>query len=534
MKLQNEDVVINVDGMKFTYRRSDLSQMSGYFRRLFDNDNFVESSSNELNIYGPIGNELTSRAMQIILGLIDSPRCDRLDDAGINELLMIIDYLQIEQLTPPCVQSMKNSLTFDNWSTLYTLAKSVNSAALESACMEYFRIVFGDVDYSDMSLSEFKNIIQVLQVTMQTNCIFEAIISWVKCNGDYDRLQDLLNLVDFKAMDAAYINKVVMREELIAERAELVEMIQAISTDRKFLMVGGYEGSRCVAKYSPMSNELTNCSIPPFACDRSAVTLCQNKLVLAGGNGESMAKVQIFDTETECWSVSDTTLKTPRYGAKAVTIHNKVYVVGGSDGKCSLSSIEVLELVDGVFVQSDARNVPSLKHSRTDHTVSVRNGEIVVVGGYSAYSDKAPQRRLSSCEVINTATNERYDIAPLTEARSSHSTVIVNDKMIVTSGFGEGSRFNRLLSVESYSFSTSTWSSLPPLQFARAGHCSRALDGKVYVMGGTFPNNIECLDTNPPTGVWSKLLSYAGIGVPSWEVHHQLSIPSYRLAVVQI
>jgi len=531
MGFEQRNVVINVGNVKFTCNRDDLSQMSGYFKRIFDNDSFVESSSNEFYVYGPIGNELTSKAMQVILGLTDGRR---ISDAEINELLMTIDYLQIEHLTPLCVETLKNSLSFENWSTLYALSKYIDSVPLQSVCMEYFRIVAGDIDYQELSLLYFQNILLSLQLTMQTDCAFKAIIKWVKCNADNHRLEDLLKYVDFKTLDMSYINNVVLGEEVIAERSDLVEMIQRIATDRKFLMVGGYESSKCVVKYSPLSNKHTNCKIPSLSCDRSAVALCQNKLILAGGIGASSDKIQVFDTETEVWSVSEATLKTPRYGAKAVSIHNKVYIVGGYDGKCCLSSVEVLELVDGVLAQSDASRLPSLKQARTDHTLCVKNNKIFVTGGYYAESDKAPQERLSSCEVINITTNECYNIAPLAEARSSHSAAITNDQMIVTSGFGEGTRLNRLHSVECYSFSTESWSYLPSLKFSRAGHCSRVLDGKVYVIGGTFPNNIECLDTNPPLSIWCKLLSLAGIAQPSWEVHHDLTIPSYRLSAVQI
>jgi len=526
------EVIIKVGESRFTCDRSDLAAISGYFRRLFDNENFIESTSKEMSIYGPIGDEFTSQAIQILLGLCDAD--EQLSLADIEDLLIVIDYLQVEHLTLNCVRHLKNSITYDTWIFMYRLARELCASDLESACMEHFRMTTGDIDYNQVHISEFENIVQTLKSTVQTTCVFQAIINWVKCNDDQAMLEELLKYVDFKSMDETYIKDIVLTEKVIADREDLVDLIHRISTDRKFLMVGGYETSKLVATYSPINGQVTNRRSPSYPCDRSAVALCANKVIVAGGAGSSMAKIQVYDIESDTWSVSETVLKTPRYGAKAVTVKSKIYIVGGNDGKSCLSSIEILEMVDGVVVQSDASRTPSLKIARCDHTLVVRGDDIFVVGGYNRTSDKAPQERLSSCEVVNVMSNERSDIAPLNESRSSHSAVLVDDSMIVTSGFGDGSRFTRITSVERYSFSSNTWTFLAPLTTARAGHCSRVLNGKVYVIGGAFPNTIECLDTNPPADSLSKLLSYVGLCKPTWNIHQNLSIPSYRSAIVQI
>ena len=325
----------------------------------------------------------------------------------------------------------------------------------------------------------------------------------------------------------------MLNQKLITNRDCLFSLISRLAADRKLLIVAGFDSTKSVVKYSPSSGELTSCSLPPSSVECSAVAICCNKVIVAGGTGKSMSKIQIYDVETDTWTVSDATLKTPRYGAKAVAIENKIYVIGGHDGNTCLSAIEVLEMVDGVVVQSDARDVPSLKKARSEHTLVVRNDEIYVVGGYSSSTDKELKKHLSSCEVINITTNTRYDIAPLNEGRSFHAAVLVNDKLIVTSGLGNGGYLTRLSSVECYSFSKRQWSFLPALVTARSGHCSHVIDGKVYVISGTFPNTVECYDANPKTGL-SRLLGLLGINKSSWNLHQNINLPSFRSSVVAL
>jgi len=398
---------------------------------------------------------------------------------------------------------------------------------------EHFRITCGEIDYTEFDFDEFQNVIHVLASTRQMVCAFEAVLHWAKSDDDTSQIDTLLSMIDFEAIKNTYLKESVLTQTLILERADLYDTISKLAADQKFLIIAGLDSCKSVIKYSPSTGETQPCSLPPFRCESSAVAACQNKVVVAGGTGSSMSKIQIYDPEDDSWTVSETTLKIPRYGAKAVTIQNKVYIVGGHDGQSALSSIEILEQIHGSFEQSDASKIPSLQTARSNHTLTVRNDEIYVVGGSSTSSFNTSQERLSSCEVINTSTNERYDIPSLFEARSSHSAVINDDSLIVTSGLGEQGFNNRLKSAEAYSFATKTWSKLPPLLKERSGHSSFVFNENVHVIGGTFPNTVERCDSTPST-MWSRLLNFAGYSQLSWKSHQELSAPSYPSTVIPL
>ena len=74
---------------------------------------------------------------------------------------------------------------------------------------------------------------------------------------------------------------------------------------------------------------------------------------------------------------------------------------------------------------------------------------------------------LSPCEVINTSTNERYDLPPLNECRNGPTAVLHDGHLVVMGGRGNG--WKLLATVECYSFHTKTWSYISPMTTLHAG-----------------------------------------------------------------
>jgi len=531
----NHDVTIVIDSKKFHCERAHLQKVSKYFNTLFNNERFVESASDEIILQGPYGIDLKSEALQLVLGLVEEDEDNPLSANDIDQVINVVDYLQIEQLSADCVLRLENSISYETWTRIYNLSKYFSITYLESACMEYFRTVVGKIDYAGFDFFQFKNVVQILTSTMQMVCAFEAVLHWSKF-GSSDKTSEsdgLLSLINFEAMSNDYLKETVLTQEIILQNDKYFRIIKDLASDPKFLIIAGLDSSKSAEKYSPSSGETYPCPLPPFPCESSAVTLCQNKVIVAGGTGPSMEKVQIYDLTENRWSVSEVTLNTPRYGAKAVTVDDKVFIVGGHNGESVLSSTEVLTFVNETLMHSIETKVPSLKIARCHHEVIAVEQELYIIGGYSNTSSGRSQTRLSSCEVINISTNDRYDIAPLLEARASHSAVVLQDQIIVTGGIGSKSFLNKLSTTESYSITDKIWSKCASLTIERSGHCSFVMNGSVYVLGGTFPNSVECLKSSPKT-LWSKFWNIAGYSTDSWELHDDINIPAFRSSVVPL
>ena len=535
MDLRNYDVTIVIDSKKLYCERAHLQKVSKYFETLFNNERFVESTSDEIILLGPYGIELKSEALQLVLGLVEDDEENQLNTDDIDQVVNVVDYLQVEHLPVDCVLRLENSISYKTWTRIYNLSKYFSITYLESACMEYFRSVIGKIDYAGFDFLQFKNVVKILTSTMQMVCAFEAVLHWSKFGASDKILEidELLSMINFEAMSNDYLKESVLTKELILQQEKYFRIIKDLASDPKFLIIAGLDSSKSVEKYSPSSGVVFSCPLPPFPCESSAVTMCRNKVIVAGGTGLSMEKVQIYDHAENTWSVSEVKLQTPRYGAKAVTIDDKVFIVGGHNGESVLSSIEVLTFVNENLKHSIATKVPSLKTARCHHDVIAIKQELYIIGGYSNTSSSRSQTRLSSCEVINVSTNNRYDISPLLEARASHSAVVLQDRILVTGGIGSKSFLNKLSSTESYSLTDKTWSKFAPLTVKRSGHCSFVMDGIVYVLGGTFPNSVERLKSSPKT-LWSTFTNLAGYSTDGWELHGDIKIPAYRSSVISL
>ena len=78
------------------------------------------------------------------------------------------------------------------------------------------------------------------------------------------------------------------------------------------------------------------------------------------------------------------------------------------------------------------------------------------------------------------------------------SAVIFDEQILALAGIcssGAG-----VSTVESYSFHTNQWSTIKSMRTKVWSHCSYALNGKVFVIGGYY-NTIEMYD--PSTSVWT-------------------------------
>ncbi len=124
------------------------------------------------------------------------------------------------------------------------------------------------------------------------------------------------------------------------------------------------------------------------------------------------------------------------------------------------------------------------------------NGKLYVVGGqYSFYrnADGLIKDWLTQCAAVSVytpATNSWSQKSKMPTPRTGVVTAVLNDEIWVMGGTedpnpGEDGSKKFSNKVEIYTPSTNSWRTGPPLPGPRVRHAATALDGRVYISGGT-------------------------------------------------
>ena len=210
--------------------------------------------------------------------------------------------------------------------------------------------------------------------------------------------------------------------------------------------------------------------------------LADGKVLVAGGwrvgavdtGNVYFQSGELFDPATGTFTVLDSKMSQKRLQHAAVPFPGgRVLIVGGAGDTLSATTAEV-------FVPSTKKfqNVSTLAHQRIAATVTVLlSGDILAAGG-----DEAPGR---TAEILDPATMTWTPTALMVTPRRSHTaTRLAGGRVLVTGGVHLD---NAILSTaEIFKPTTGTWEPVASMSVARAAHTATLLaSGHVLVTGGT-------------------------------------------------
>lgn len=170
--------------------------------------------------------------------------------------------------------------------------------------------------------------------------------------------------------------------------------------------------------------------------------------------------------------------------------------------------------------------------ARAQHTATLlADGRVLVVGGRGVDGLTA----LASAELFDPRTRRWSRAAPLHFGRAQHTaTRLADGRVLVTGGVapastGDDARFVALASAEVYEPRRNTWTELAPMADARASHTATLLpDGSVLVVGGAREQRVELASVErfePQRGRFQPLLpllipraQHAAVGLPDGSV----------------
>jgi len=233
---------------------------------------------------------------------------------------------------------------------------------------------------------------------------------------------------------------------------------------------------------------------PPLHIARShpATAVYRNKIYVFGGGGpafKSLNTVEVYDPQAKKWAPRRK-MPTLRSGAMAVTVGDKIYVMGGgfkkSDGKfVFLHTVEVYD------PKTDTWEVgPDMLMPHDYPATALMDGHIYILGGHHPNATEGgPQTDpgFSFCERFNLRRALWEEAPPLPTPRFALSAVVHESRIWTLGGVAfTPNGFSEFDCVETYEPALRVWtrSTDRVLPWSVAAHGSCTLGNRLYLFGG--------------------------------------------------
>ncbi|CAF3078570.1 unnamed protein product [Rotaria sp. Silwood2] len=180
------------------------------------------------------------------------------------------------------------------------------------------------------------------------------------------------------------------------------------SDDSYVYLIGGCEGDICkndCYRYDPEKNQWS--TLGSMNCERSqaAAVYFNGKIYVFGGYKSSrcLSSCEILTLSTNEWSIGPT-MRENRRGCGAVLYEKKIFIIGGSNGVTSLTSIEVYDPITSEWIININGMPNELNIPRVGVGITVCNEKLYVIGGFDGRSF------LKSIEVYDKI-NQRWKLS---------------------------------------------------------------------------------------------------------------------------
>jgi len=130
--------------------------------------------------------------------------------------------------------------------------------------------------------------------------------------------------------------------------------------------------------------------------------------------------------------------------------------------------------------------------SRYQHGAAVVNNKVYVVGGRGHGEDRWVST--NTADVFDPVANSWNEIANMSCSRRGPACTAMDGKLYVCGGSKDGR--HALSSCESYDPVTKSWESMPNMKTARSYAAAVCFGGKIYISGGWNPDQkyLNCVE----------------------------------------
>ena len=223
-------------------------------------------------------------------------------------------------------------------------------------------------------------------------------------------------------------------------------------------------------------------------------------------------------------------------------VDGMIYAIGGEIdrfGDMGISTVEMYDPITDTWTQK--ADMPTTRVTST----SVVNGKIYAIGGEKSHKRRIGPgwgydvRELATVEMYDPATDTWMPKADMPTPRSA-ATCVVDGKIYVIGGSApqniKKKKPWRLDTVEVYDPATDTWAKAKNMNHARSSAAISVVDGKIYIMGGTgwpqIPNHpgpfLSSIEVyNPKTNQWREIGD-----MPAEKSSHTASVINGKIYVI--
>lgn len=264
-----------------------------------------------------------------------------------------------------------------------------------------------------------------------------------------------------------------------------------VLTEKGFLAIGGYNREGCTPSVESFNVSRNVWDVfGALKTNRArfvTVSVKDTMFVIGGSNGrEELSSLERCDAKTNQWEKIKANMHTARSCFAAAELDGKVYAFGGSHYSYLLKSAEIFDPKTEHW-----QPISSMPTARSDLAGVSCGGKIYAIGG-ATYG----WRCVSTVECYTPQTNSWQTVASLMTTRRNAAAVAFDDTIYVIGGY-DGRQV--LTSVEMYDPKQNKWTQCAPITLGRSNLAAAAYNGQLFIIGGytgdSFLNSVECYDT---------------------------------------
>ena len=511
------DVVIKAGNECFSANKLVLSCFSSFFEKMFLAE-MKERYQDTVEI-----KEFDDKAITLLLEYIYTGDIT-VDSENVMKLLSAANYLQLQEVVDDCFDFLKNSISIENWSTIFSALQFYQNDLLMKQIHKFVWTnllqVIETNDFKELKSTDLHFIMKNMDRTkVIERHVYEAVMSWIRHDEDNRKpeIYEMFQLVKLEKLPIEFLEDVVACDTLISSNLDCLKatttsisqqfkQMRNQASGTKMLRVGGLDQSKnckvveevysvCSKKYPNLPYDLRFC----FAINFQNFIYCIGGDVNANYNAfkatDKVIRMNLKAAQLK-WEDAPSMVE-KRCFFSAAEFHNCLVVAGGGRNKnTAYDSAECFDPVSNRWQQ-----ISKLNQTRWYHQVVACNTFLFAIGGMSFDSGNLRPLSLASVEKLCSLGGKWENAKSMNKSRTAFAAVNYNGIIFVIGGASVDSDKKLILnSVEKFNPFENTWTFAASINHARKRHAACVLGGKLFVVGGVNENNqyvqvIECYDS---------------------------------------
>ena len=506
------DFILRVGDREIHAHKCILKISSEYFRAMFDSG-MTELNTGEVNL-----DIFDFDAVKSVIDYMYG-RAIQVDTDNLFPVLSVTEHFLLEELKERLTKIIVEHLKPDNCIFWLEVADRLTINELKKISREMIRIEFNEVAFSDDFVNlPSESVVVCIEhdIPLNADTVLKACLNWTMVDVD-NRKKDFDTLaehIDFSLCSPEYLKYVhrsyqysrVLHENIASQLSSDVSRMTVskdhVPVKESILMCSGhdmntYKRNSFVYEINLSTNDTHQVAELPSWCTTSMPALCSTPQGIFGAGGQplvdrapktGLASFWSYDEypdvdlapntgSTSCWLYdkyrrqveSLPSLSVPVYGAGAVCLDNKVYVIGGHSN--TSDAVDIFNMVTHEWLSG-----PKLLHQVHFPKVAAVGHNIYVFHNTSTDYHATDEILL---QYLDTRTNIWHEKTPLPpEMTCASSMVAMGDNLYILA-----SRCHK------YSPISDSWTSLPDYSGLHhtASTSAIATEDKIALCGGPDP-----------------------------------------------